>query len=236
MNWFLFSCITGEVAIEGGIQFALDSDLTAEPPEFTLTCISIEGPATSVVWTRDSTTVITEGTETVLNDQMAARYTHTLTVTGRLGGDYVCNVSNSISSILSRELNIKGVYTKPERKKNQKEMFFNAGIYFSPIVASPPTNLMVAQETGTSFRLTWTPPSPLGDTTGYTVLYSATGSSSSGGSVEISGGSSDSLALTGLTSGVNYTVSLIARSQHIPSAAVTAPVEPSEAETLQYIP
>ena len=115
MSWFLFSCTTGEVSIDGEVQFTLDSDLTAEPPEFTLTCISIEGPATSVVWTRDSTTVITEGTETVLNDQMAARYTHTLTVTGRLGGDYVCNVSNSISSILSRELNIKGVYTKQER-------------------------------------------------------------------------------------------------------------------------
>ena len=228
MNWFLWVCITGQVSIDGEVQFTLDSDLTAEPPEFTLTCISIKGPATSVVWTRDNE-LVTEGTETVLNDPVTARYTHTLTVTGRLGGDYVCNVSNSISSILSHELNIKGVYTKPERN------VFNAST-FPPIVAPPPTNLMVAQETGTSFRLTWTPPSPLGDTTGYTVLYSATGVSSSSGSVEISGGSSDSLALTGLTSGVNYTLSLIARSQHIPSAAVTAPVEPSEAEILQYIP
>ena len=108
MNWFLWVCITGQVAIEGEIQFTLDSDLTAEPPQFTLTCISIEGPATSVIWTKDSTTVITEGTETVLNDQMAARYTHTLTVTGRLGGDYISNVSNSISSILSSNLNIEG--------------------------------------------------------------------------------------------------------------------------------
>ena len=124
MSWFLWVCITGEVSIEGEVQFTLDSELTAEPPEFTLTCISIEGPATSVVWTRDSTTVITEGTETVLNDQMAALYTHTLTVTGRLGGDYVCNVSNSISSILSRELNIKGVYTKPERKQNPERNVF----------------------------------------------------------------------------------------------------------------
>ena len=96
------------MSIDGEVQFTLDSELTAEPPEFTLTCISIEGPATSVVWTRDSTTVITEGTETVLNDQMAAHYTHTLTVTGRLGGDYICNVSNSISSILSSNLNIEG--------------------------------------------------------------------------------------------------------------------------------
>ena len=46
MSWFLFSCTTGEVSIDGEVQFALDSDLTAEPPEFTLTCISIEGPAT----------------------------------------------------------------------------------------------------------------------------------------------------------------------------------------------
>ena len=114
MNWFLFSCTTGEVSIDGEVQFTLDSDLTAEPPQFTLTCISIEGPATSVVWTRDNE-LVTEGTETVLNDPVTASYTHTLTVTGRLGGDYVCNVSNSISSILSRELNIKGVYTKPER-------------------------------------------------------------------------------------------------------------------------
>ena len=108
MNWFLWVCITGQVSIDGEVQFTLDSELTAEPPQFTLTCISIEGPATSVVWTRDNE-LVTEGTETVLNDQVTARYTHTLTVTGRLGGDYVCNVSNSISSTLSRKLNIKGV-------------------------------------------------------------------------------------------------------------------------------
>ena len=108
MNWFLWVCVTGQVSIDGEVQFTLGSELTAEPPQFTLTCISIEGPATSVVWTRDSTTVITEGTETVLNDQVTAHYTHTLTVTVRLGGDYICNVSNSISSILSSSLSIEG--------------------------------------------------------------------------------------------------------------------------------
>ena len=60
----------------------------------TLTCISTGGPATSVTWTRDSVTV-TEGTETVLDDPVTARYTHTLTVTGRLGGLYTCTVANS---------------------------------------------------------------------------------------------------------------------------------------------
>ena len=108
MSWFLWVCVTGEVTIEGGIQFTLDSELTAEPPQFTLTCISTGGPATSPSWTRDNE-LITEGAETGLNDSETARYTHTLTVTGRLGGEYVCNVSNSISSTLSSELNIKGV-------------------------------------------------------------------------------------------------------------------------------
>ena len=63
-------------------------------PQFTLTCISTGGPATTVTWTRDSTTV-TEGTETVLDDPVTAQYTHTLTVTGRLPGLYNCTVENN---------------------------------------------------------------------------------------------------------------------------------------------
>ena len=63
--------------------------------QLTLTCISTGGPATTVTWTRDSTTVITEGTETVLNDPVTARYTHTLTLTGRLPGLYTCTVANN---------------------------------------------------------------------------------------------------------------------------------------------
>ena len=63
--------------------------------QFTLACISTGGPATTVSWTRDSTTVITEGnTETVLNDPVTAQYTHTLTLTGRLPGLYTCTVAN----------------------------------------------------------------------------------------------------------------------------------------------
>ena len=52
-------------------------------PQFTLACISTGGPATTVTWTRDSTTV-TQGTQTVLNDPVTAQYTHTLNVTEKL--------------------------------------------------------------------------------------------------------------------------------------------------------
>ena len=91
--------------ISGGVTF---TDLNGASPQFTLTCISTGGPATTVSWTRDSTTVITEGTETVLNDAVTARYTHTLTVTGRLGGDYTCTVSNNKPSTDSATLTVRG--------------------------------------------------------------------------------------------------------------------------------
>ena len=80
----------GDIIIPDGATFALISD-----DEFTLTCISTGGPATTVTWTRDSVTV-TEGTETVLDNTVTAQYTHTLT--GSTGGEYTCIVANSLSS------------------------------------------------------------------------------------------------------------------------------------------
>ena len=66
--------------------------MTFGPSQLTLTCISTGGPATTVTWTRNSTTV-TKGTVTVLNDPVTAQYTHTLSVT--TAGDYTCVVSNN---------------------------------------------------------------------------------------------------------------------------------------------
>ena len=63
--------------------------------QFTLACISTGGPATTVTWTRDSTTVITEGTETVLDDPVTAQYTHTLTLTRLPIIVYKCTVANN---------------------------------------------------------------------------------------------------------------------------------------------
>ncbi|CAI8026843.1 hypothetical protein GBAR_LOCUS15383, partial [Geodia barretti] len=61
------------------------------------------GPATTVTWTRDSTTV-TQGTQTVLNDAVTAQYTHTLTVTAF--GAYTCNVSNNKPSSYSASITL----------------------------------------------------------------------------------------------------------------------------------
>ena len=101
-------CYVGDITISGGVVLTVVSDLNGASPQFTLTCISTGGPATTVTWTRDSTTV-TEGTETVLNDPVTAQYIHTLTVTGRLPGLYMCNVSNNKPSETASSINVLGM-------------------------------------------------------------------------------------------------------------------------------
>ena len=90
------------------MTFTEDSDLNGENPQFTLTCTSTGGPATTVTWTRDSETV--SGGMTVLDDPVTAQYTHTLTVTERLGGWYqLCNVSNNKPSTSTAQLTLLGI-------------------------------------------------------------------------------------------------------------------------------
>ena len=91
------------------MTFTVDSDLNGASPQFNLTCISTGGPATTVTWTRDSVTV-TEGNETVLDNRTTSQYTHTLTVTGRLGGNYTCTVANNKPSEDSAQLIVQGIY------------------------------------------------------------------------------------------------------------------------------
>ena len=90
------------------MTLTVDSDLNGASPQFTLTCISTGGPATTVTWTRDSGEVVGD-TETVLNDPETAQYTHTLTVTEILGGLYTCTVTNDKPSTASATINIQGI-------------------------------------------------------------------------------------------------------------------------------
>ena len=89
----------------------------------------------------------------------------------------------------------------------------------SVLVASPPTDLTAVQTGPTSIDVSWTPPTPLGDTTGYIIYYTNDDSSHSG-SVDIDGGSTDEYTLTGLQNGETYNISIIATSQHLPSDTV----------------
>ena len=88
------------------MTFSLDSSLIEASPQFTLTCISTGGPATTVTWTRDSEVV---SGSTVLIHADIATYNHTLTVIGRTEGHYRCNVSNNKPSSAAAELNVAGI-------------------------------------------------------------------------------------------------------------------------------
>ena len=88
------------------MTLTVNSDLNGDSPQFTLTCTSTGGPATTVTWTRDSQTV--SGGVTVLDDPETAEYTHTLTVTGRQGGQYQCTVTNSKPSQASIQFTVQG--------------------------------------------------------------------------------------------------------------------------------
>ena len=91
-------------------------------------------------------------------------------------------------------------------------------------VALPPSGVTAVRVGPTSIRVSWTPPSPLGDTSGYRIYYTRAGGSSD--SVDIDGGNTNSRTLMDLTNGETYTISVAGRSSSsstvLPSPPVTA--------------
>ena len=86
-------------------------------------------------------------------------------------------------------------------------------------VATAPSDLTAVQDGPTSILVSWNPPDPLRDTTGYRIDYT---DGSSSNNVTVDGGSTDSHILTGLQNGATYTISIVATSQGLPSETVTA--------------
>ena len=95
------------------MTFTLKSDNSS-----TLTCISTGGPATTVTWTRDSTTV-TMGNKTMLNDPVTAKYTYTLLVTDKMAGLYTCTVANKVSFATAGRI-VQGQTEQSLFKNNKK--------------------------------------------------------------------------------------------------------------------
>ena len=211
LQFFQCDIGTGIVTLSGGVNFTLDSD-----SQFTLACISTGGPATTVTWTRDSTTV-TQGTETVLNDPVTAQYTHTLTVTTE--GLYICTVANNNPSSASASITLQGIYCV------MCHPVIKIGSLSGP---PPPTAVTAVQDGPNSITVTWTPPSLQGDTTGYRISFTG------GSDVDIDGGSTNSYTLTGLTNGQTYTISIVATSEHFFSDATSFEITLSKREIGSY--
>ena len=95
---------SGVIKLSGGVAL---TDLNGDNPQFIFTCISTTGPFATVTWTRNNVTV-TQETETVLDNPVTLKYTHTLTVTGRLPGIYTCTVANNKPSNDSAHITVQG--------------------------------------------------------------------------------------------------------------------------------
>ena len=106
---FIFTGL-GDVVVSS-VQFQLTSALNAITPTFTLTCTSTGGPATTVSWTVNNHTLAEDSAHHItsqITDAETATYTHTLTVTERLVGEYECSVSNDKPSSSSGLLAVVG--------------------------------------------------------------------------------------------------------------------------------
>ena len=75
---------------------------------------------------------------------------------------------------------------------------------------------MAVQEGPTGIQVSWTPPTPLGNTTGYRIYYSG----GSSGGANVSDASSNYSLLSGLQNGANYMISIVGTSDHLPSDLV----------------
>ena len=190
------------------VTLTVDSDLNGASPQFTLTCISTDGPATNVTWTRDSVTV-TEGTETVLDDPWTAQYTHTLTVTGRLPGLYTCTVANNRPSSDSADITVQGKY----------KLHVVSIPYTQSPAPSPPSGVSVSQNGLNSLLASWTLGEPA--VTGYIISYQTQDGGHSGSVNENE--TASSTIITGLMTGATYSITIVATSSTLPSTETTAP-------------
>ena len=77
----------------------LYAEPSVSPHEFILTCRSVGGPATSVIWTRNRSPVTEDSNHTIsqiiVNTSATPVYHNRLQVKGREGGNYRCNVASN---------------------------------------------------------------------------------------------------------------------------------------------
>ena len=93
------------------IQYTVIDDFDPLNPVFNLTCISHNGPTTTVIWTRDGHRVPYDSnhvlSQTVTN-MLYATYENVLTVKGSQPGRYQCCVSNVRGRACSQAFIFKG--------------------------------------------------------------------------------------------------------------------------------
>ena len=155
-------------------------------------------------------------------DSETATYTHTLTVTGRLVGEYQCSVSNiRTPSGSSRSLTV-GMKTEIQHDlclttwRVQLHVFIINAFWISS--GDPPTSLNVTQVGPTRIRVSWTAPVSGATVTGYRISYSG---GTDQGSVNVGASATDhTITIPQPQSRLTYSITIITQSTNLPISTV----------------
>ena len=86
------------------MSFFLHTEPNASVPEFTITCRTYGGPATSLQWTwvtSDNKRYDLNGYQVIVDESELSIYDNNVHIMGRIGGAYGCFISNNIREYLN---------------------------------------------------------------------------------------------------------------------------------------
>ena len=109
-----FSCFITGVLTLSAVNFTLHTEPSVSPPEFTITCHTQGGPATTVKWTVNAIDVLQnsdyESSQVIVDTSRNSVYENRLRVRGRHSGTYFCLIkSNQELMFTARKMEVKGV-------------------------------------------------------------------------------------------------------------------------------
>ena len=201
------------------MNFTLHTEPRASVPEFTISCRTHGGPATTVQWTVNGVSVQEdsdhETSQLILDTSLNSVYDNRLRVRGRRSGVYECSITNYYLPSIRN--------TKVKKFKTIQGKFSHSSIksiYFFNAVAGKPTSLtaVISESNSTHVNITVSWNSPGDPVTGCVIYYQPMGGLFT--SNMISGGETETHSLNGLQRGVTYYISIVALSPHLPSPLV----------------
>ncbi|CAI8041847.1 hypothetical protein GBAR_LOCUS23226, partial [Geodia barretti] len=100
----------GQLNSSVSMNFTLHTELRASVPEFTISCRTHGGPATTVQWTVNGVPVqedrYHETSQLILDTSLNSVYDNRLRVRGRRNGTYNCTISNNIRDYLQHGVSV----------------------------------------------------------------------------------------------------------------------------------
>ena len=156
------------------MNFTLHTELRASVPEFTISCHTHGGPATTVQWTVNGVPGqedrYHETSQLILDTSLNPVYDNRLRVRGRRNGTYNCTISNNIRDYLDEyNESVTKVDGNLDISGNNNVMNPVISSVFAHTVAGEPTGLtaVISESISTHVNITVSWESPGDPVTGY---------------------------------------------------------------------